>query len=50
MPGDPVVVITDVTGTGESIPQVQVRRFKEPTGSSGTQLSGLPAPMEDPSG
>jgi pyruvate kinase len=27
LPGDPVVVITDVTGTNESIPTVQVRRF-----------------------
>ena len=29
LPGDPIVVITDVTATHESIPQVQVRRFPD---------------------
>ena len=29
LPGDPIVVITDVTGTGSSVPSIQVRRLGE---------------------
>jgi pyruvate kinase len=34
MPGDPVVVITDVTGSSVSIPSIQVRRFGEGAAAS----------------
>jgi pyruvate kinase len=34
LPGDPVVVITDVVGTSASIPSIQVRRFGEDGGAT----------------
>jgi pyruvate kinase len=34
MPGDPIVVITDVTGSSVSIPSIQVRRFGEGAAAS----------------